>query len=340
MLRERPVTSQVTPRTAYLAVYLAVSLFFLIGTAVIFWWIVYRLRSLDEAAAQLSPPTPGYVNYDISGPYTQTPEWQAAQQQVATYIQQNPQPQNVQVLTGLSTAEIYGYMVNQVSAGLKVGCNHCHTVTNGQYNFADYNNPNKVRAAAMMLMVGDLNKNWLTQLPASVGNKQIACATCHNGVNAGINMYPQESLDLVPLTFRLPLDREFPGGLQVTGDKTKSLDEVALNQYTMYHMNASLGQGCTFCHNARYFPSDEIAQKSYAIIMLNMAKHLNGAGTVTLNIPGIDPGPYLDQPAGTNQFTYLQIMRNKSPSCWNCHQGARLPPGSMDEGQVPPPLRP
>jgi hypothetical protein len=41
----------------------------------------------------------------------------------------------------------------------------------------------------------------------------------------------------------LPLDREYPGGLVITGDESKSLDEAELNQYVMYHMNLSLGQG-------------------------------------------------------------------------------------------------
>lgn len=332
MLQERPMT-QMTPRTAYLAVYALVALFMAIGSFALVWWIVFRLRAL-EPPQQTSPV---FVNYDISGAYQQTAQWQEAQAAYNTYVQQFPQPQNVQVLKGWSTAQIYGYMVSQVSGGLKVSCQHCHNVN----NFADYNNPNKVRAAGMMLMTADLNKNWLTLLPASVGNKQVTCATCHNGQNAGWSNYPPEVTDLIPGSFRLPLANQYPGVLTVTGRTDKSLEDVALNQYAMYHMNASLGQGCTFCHNARYFPSNEIPQKQYSTHMLNMVRYLNGEGKVRLDIPGVDPVALLAVPGVTTpEFTYLSLMRNKNPSCWMCHQGARLPPGSANQGQVPPQLAP
>jgi photosynthetic reaction center cytochrome c subunit len=339
MLRERPRSPRATPQQTYYLVYAAVAGFMALGSIALVWWIVYNLRAQEPV-----PPTnPVYTNYDIGGDYTATPEWAAAQTQVAEYIQQNPQPQNVHVLTGWTTAQIYGYMVNQVSGGLKVGCNYCHTFQNGQYNFASYTNVNKVKAAGMMRMSADLNKNWISLLPASVGNRQVTCATCHNGQPAGWSNYPAEVTDLVPRDFRLPLDNQYPGVLTVTGNTEKSLDDVAINQYAMYHMNASLGQGCTFCHNARYFPSYEVAQKQYAVHMLNMSRHLNGIGTVDLADlqanAGVDVIKTLNIAGVTSpQFTYLSLMNNKSPSCWMCHRGANLPPGSANEGQVPPQL--
>jgi photosynthetic reaction center cytochrome c subunit len=118
----------------------------------------------------------------------------------------------------------------------------------------------------------------------------------------------------LPNDFRLPLDRNFPGGVVLTGDKTKSLDEAEINQNVMYHMNVSLGQGCTFCHNARYFPATGVEQggrdqKAYAILMLQMSKYM--------------------------KENYSSIMANKDPSCWMCHQGAVIPPGAAKPGQIP-----
>jgi photosynthetic reaction center cytochrome c subunit len=327
MVDEGRVTPTVTQRTGYWIVFAIITVLLL---TVAIGLPVWMTRQFEAIAA---PPvvSPGFTNYDIAGPYTETQQWADAQAAYNQYV-----PQNVQVLKGWSTAQIYGYMVSQVSGGLKVSCQHCHNIN----NFADYNNPNKVRAAGMMLMTADLNKNWLTLLPASVGNKQVTCATCHNG-QAVFQPYPPEIQNTQPNDFRLPLDRAYPGGLVVTGRTDKSLQDVELNQLTMYHMNASLGQGCTFCHNARYFPSNEIPQKQYAIHMLNMVRHLNGEGKVRLDIPGVDPVALLAIPGVTTpEFTYISLMRNKNPSCWMCHQGARLPPGSVDQGVVPQQLAP
>jgi hypothetical protein len=77
----------------------------------------------------------------------------------------------------------------------------------------------------------------------------------------------------------------------------------------MTHMTQALGVGCAFCHNANYFPSNEREQKNHALIMLKMAQHLNA--------------------------TYKPIMNQKAPSCWMCHRGEQLPPGSANPGQVP-----
>ena len=77
----------------------------------------------------------------------------------------------------------------------------------------------------------------------------------------------------------------------------------------MTHNTQALGVGCGFCHNANYFPSNEIPQKTYALTMYQMAVHLNN--------------------------TYKPIMAGKEPSCWMCHQGNYLPPGAAKAGQVP-----
>ncbi len=278
--------------------------------------------------------TVGYTNYEAVGDYQASPAFAEAQQQYRAYVAEYPEPQNVKILTGLSTAEIYGIMVNQFSGGLKVSCQHCHNLSQG--NFADETNPNKHVSRQMLLMAADLNQNWITQLPASVGNKQISCATCHNGAAVNFNggqsgalsNYPADQSPL-PDGFQIKLDT--PADielLQLTGKLDPNLAAVQYNQYVMSHMNASLGVGCSFCHNAAYFPSNEIAQKGYALTMLKMIQYLYTG-------PGPNSEYQYSDPNYRRGPGYLAAMNNKVPSCWMCHRGAQLPPGSMDANAVP-----
>jgi photosynthetic reaction center cytochrome c subunit len=269
---------------------------------VAFWWIWWIVQ---PPAPKPIPESAVYNNYNPAGNHLK-PESLAAMQK---YITENEQPKNVQILKGWNTKQISNYMVAQVAGGLKVDCSYCHNIN----NFADDSNPNKGKARAMMLMSGDLNRSFVSKLPVSVGGYNITCATCHNG-KPKFETYPTEIQNTLPNDYRLPLEREYPGGLVITGVESKSLDEVELNQNTMYHMNLSLGQGCTFCHNARYFPATGVKdggrdQKQHATWMLQMAKHINNS--------------------------YSPIMANQTPSCWMCHQGNSVPPGAAKAGQVP-----
>lgn len=269
---------------------------------VAFWWIWWIVQ---PPAPKPIPESAVYNNYDPAGNHLK-PESLAAMQK---YITENEQPKNVEILKGWNTKQISNYMVAQVAGGLKVDCSYCHNIN----NFADESNPNKGKARAMMLMSGDLNRSFVSKLPVSVGGYNITCATCHNG-KPKFETYPTEIQNTLPNDYRLPLEREYPGGLVITGVESKSLDEVELNQNTMYHMNLSLGQGCTFCHNARYFPATGVKeggrdQKQHATWMLQMSKHINNS--------------------------YSPIMANQTPSCWMCHQGNSVPPGAAKAGQVP-----
>lgn len=341
---------QLNQRAAFWAVTLIIAGIFAIGSTALVWWIVYRLRAID--ARDFPPPAsaPAFVNYAIGGDYTKTDQWKAAQAGYQEYVKQHPQPQNAQVLKGWSTAQIYAYMVSQVSGGLKVSCQYCHVINaeNG-WNFSIDSNPQKIKARQMMVMSSDLNNNFIAHLPPGVvasqpGHVQVTCATCHNGKPV-FSTYPDSIQVTQPASYRLPLDLQFPGGLVVTGRKDKGLESVALNQYTMYHYNISLGQGCTFCHNARYFPSYERAEKYYAGTMMLMAQHLL-KGTYPYQ-GNADYGNPAALPAGkiNPEFTgimqgqtYLSIMNNKAPSCWMCHQGNRIPPGGARDNQAPPQL--
>jgi photosynthetic reaction center cytochrome c subunit len=274
-------------------------------------WIWDRVKQKAPAPPQSSI----YLAYDQSGAYQQSTDWAAAQKAYQAYSTQFPQPQNAQVLKGWSTAQIYGFMVTQVSGGLKVSCQYCHNIN----NFSLDDNPIKVKARAMLLMSGDLNRNFISTLPATVGGYQVTCATCHNG-QPKFETYPIKIQNTLPRTYTLPLNLNFPGGFVVTGRTDVGLDAVQQNQYAMYHMNVSLGQGCTFCHNSRHFPSNEIIQKTHALTMLKMAKYI----TDTYGAPGGNAAN--------------GIMAGRNVSCWMCHQGARVPPAAALAGQVPPVL--
>jgi photosynthetic reaction center cytochrome c subunit len=302
-------SSSVLPWQAqFYAVFAAVSLFMAVGSIALVFWIANILQAGAPVQPRLDNDV--YVNYRLNepgaAPYITADSTRAIQQ----YIQQYPQPQNVQVLTGLSTAQIYAYMQQHFSGALKVDCSYCHNIN----NFGEEGNEKKTVARAMLLMTADLNQNWITQLPPEAGNKQVGCATCHNGkpVNFGgsgdlLSNYPADQSPL-PDDWKLPLDNL--DALRVTGEEDPDLGEVQMNQQTMNHMNQSLGVGCNFCHNANYFPSDERPQKAWALTMLQMSKHIKD--------------------------NYGAIMANKEPSCWMCHQGQYIPPGSVNAGRLPP----
>lgn len=310
MFRQR--TQILSQRTAFLLVFGLVTLVLVGGSLGLVSWIFSQLRSVARAEA---PPPSGastaYVNYDPNAPGVAQYIRPESLQAMTAYTAQYPEPQNIQVLQGWNTAQIAGYMVSQVSGGLRVDCAYCHNLANG--NFADESNPNKNVARQMMLMSADLNQNWITLLPASVGQYQVTCATCHNGRAIPVT-YPADQSPL-PDDYRLPLDNL--DALRVTGAEDPELNEVQINQWTMSHMNNSLGVGCNFCHNANYFPSNEIANKGYALTMLNMVKHIQDTYG----------------PRGNNL-----LKNNLIPSCYTCHQNNPIPPGAAQAGQVPPPL--
>jgi len=286
-------------RSVFLVVFALVTVVLVGASLGVVSWIAGQLLAPD--AVEPTPAAAIYTNYDPgnTADYLRPESLQA----MTEYQQQFPEPQNVQILTGMNTGQISQYMISQVAGGLRVDCTYCHNLSEG--NFADDTNPNKARSRVMMQMNAALNQEYISQLQASVGTKQITCATCHNGRPVNVQ-YPDEINNTQPAGWRLPLELQFPGGLQVTGDYSKGLEDVALNQQTMYHMNVSLGVGCTFCHNARYFPSDEVQQKSTAVLMLQMVQSIN------------------------NNEEWKTAMQGNVPSCWTCHQGNNLPPGSAN----------
>lgn len=308
-------------RGAFLAVTATVTL---VIVGVSYWVIafVWQQARVDEVEVD-DALSAIYINYlNNADQYVSAESYLA----MGEYARLYPEPQNVQVLVGLDTVEITGHMLNYFSAGMGVNCTYCHSLENFAADEWDDEvaMANKAMARTHLTMTQDLNTNWLTQLPELTDQKQpsgsqIICATCHNG-----QPQPQtwaDDLMALPDDFRLALEPdvlysvEEIGLLNVNARRDVSLDTVQYNQYVMYHMNDSLGVGCTHCHNSRYFPSYEVPAKYYSINMLQMTQYI------------------------WNE--YGDTFNGKEPSCKMCHQGAAIPPGAAISVEVmPAPLVP
>jgi photosynthetic reaction center cytochrome c subunit len=306
-------------RFTFWVVFLLVTAVFLLSSL----WVVNFVRTtVVEAAEEEAEPNPAYIDYSTAGDYVSA-ESDAA---IQDYILEHPQPQNVQVLTGLSTSEIWAFMTAHMAGGMKQDCTYCHNLDNFASEGADIEDPDVAErrdiARTHLEMVADLNKNWLPLLDEIEGKQpsgaQVICATCHLGEAQPVS-WPGD-LHALPDDFRLPLEAvegttpgvvsEEPSVLRLTGDDNFSLDTVQQNQYTMYHFNESLQVGCTHCHNSRYFPEWEQPAKYYGYYMLQMNKHL------------------LDE--------YGESMQDQQPSCYLCHRNNVRPPGAVLDADLIP----
>ncbi|MCB8948587.1 MAG: photosynthetic reaction center cytochrome c subunit [Ardenticatenaceae bacterium] len=266
-------------------------------------WVLSFVRGTAVSAAEDEVIlNQAYINYSTAGSYVSSESTQAVQ----AYIAEFPEPQNAQVLTGMTTSEIWGFMTAYVAGGLQVDCTYCHNINNFAADGAEIGDDTvaarKDNARLHLQMVADLNQNWLTQLNDIEGKQpsgaQIICATCHLAEPLPV-AWP-ENLHALPDDYRLPLDNL--DVLLVTGNLDVSLDAVQYNQHTMYHISESLGVGCTHCHNSRYFPSWEQPAKYYALTMLQMSQHIRD--------------------------TYQESMNGQEPSCYLCHRNQVRPPGA------------
>lgn len=299
--------------TAFLIVFVIVTGALLTSSLWVLNFVLNRAQTTEEPASELSLI---YVDYE---PEDEEYLDGASIRAMGNYIQAYPEPQNVQVLAGMSTQAIAGYMVNHVSAGLQVDCTYCHSLDNFAADEWDDEQAmqNKMTARAHLRMSADLNQNWLTELASLTDQKhpsgvQIGCATCHNGV-AAPRTWPEDQSG-VPDGFRLPLDEDLSfdalSSLKVNAREDISLDTVQYNQQIMYHMNDSMQVGCTHCHNSRYFPSWEQPAKYYAKHMLQMSQHINNE--------------------------YADVLGGQEPSCQMCHYNNIIPPGAVKSAELLP----
>jgi photosynthetic reaction center cytochrome c subunit len=285
------------------------------------YWVVSFVNSTvrdDEPTVINDEISPIYVDF-----FTDVDDHISAESYLAMaeYQQEFPQPQNVQVLEGLNTQEINGYMMNHFVAGLRVNCTYCHSLEN--FAADEWGDPvaeqRKMTARRHLVLTQDLNRNWLDPelLLALAPQKKssgavMSCAVCHNG-QAQPNPWPADD-SVLPDDFRLPLDADLTaenqGILNVNARSDISLDTVQYQQNVMYHMNNSMNVGCTHCHNSRYFPSREVPAIHYAQHMLLMTQDI------------------------WNE--YAESFNFNEPSCKMCHQGYVIPPGAAQSAAVMP----
>jgi hypothetical protein len=106
---------------------------------------------------------------------------------------------NVQVLKGLTAAQLVHKMDADYGTAMSWNCTNCHRFA-PQGDFASDTANNKRRARFMQQMVNDINTNQLPKLYPR-DTPQVDCATCHRGYNE-----PPEPQYLIP-------ERGKPGGL-------------------------------------------------------------------------------------------------------------------------------
>lgn len=303
----------------FFVVFLGVTLV-LVGAS--YWVITYvyaQVQVEEEGTAMSEELSPIYVDYYLDPEQYISGESYVA---MAEYAQQYPEPRNAQVLTGLTTNEINGYMINHFVGGMGVNCTYCHNINNFAADVWDDEEAmqNKTTARQHLLMTQALNRDWLGERLVNLtedkqpSGSQVTCATCHNGVAQPVTW--DDVLVTLPNSFRLPLDEDTvfsvdeQGLLNVNARRDVSLDTVQYNQYVMYHMNTSMNVGCTHCHNSRYFPSYEVPAKYYALHMLQMSQYI--------------------------QQEWGHTFNGKDVSCTMCHQEAVIPPGSARSADILP----
>jgi hypothetical protein len=132
----------------------------------------YSLSEGLLVITQAEPNEPGPD--DPREPWLGSEAWISAVQEGQAYIDEYPEPQNVQILTDMTTAEIWDYMQEPVSGALGVSCQYCHDIN----NYAADPYPEKVSARLMLVMMRDLNDDYIPLIPEWRGN-YVQCATCH-----------------------------------------------------------------------------------------------------------------------------------------------------------------
>jgi hypothetical protein len=106
---------------------------------------------------------------------------------------------NVQVLKGITAAQLVRTMDEQYGKAMSWNCTNCHRLA-PQGNFASDTSNDKRRARFMQQMTDDINKVQLPKLyPKDVPH--VTCMTCHRGYNE-----PPDSTYMIP-------ERGKPGGL-------------------------------------------------------------------------------------------------------------------------------
>jgi photosynthetic reaction center cytochrome c subunit len=204
----RPENQRPSDRQIAIFVSVAVGAIVAIVTTATFYWI-YNIVARDdpgrEAAAAESAPwnlndgttviTEAEPNQPTDGrePWLGLDAWREGSQAGQQWAAEYPNTINVQVLTGMTSSQVWAYMQQYVSPALGVGCQYCHNIN----NFASDEYPQKLAARSMLRLVGDLNEQHITNLPNWKGN-YVQCATCHFGQPVAMEAYGQQFQGSVP----------------------------------------------------------------------------------------------------------------------------------------------
>lgn len=108
---------------------------------------------------------------------------------------------NVQVLKGITAAELVKKMDKDYATAMSWNCTNCHRLA-PRGDFASDTSNDKRRARFMQQMQNDINRNQLPKLYPK-DTPSVTCATCHRGYNE-----PPSAEYLLP-------ERGKPGGLPV-----------------------------------------------------------------------------------------------------------------------------
>lgn len=234
-------------RQAAVFISVAVGIIVAVVTTATFWW-VYSLvlaperRAAAQAAATPWSPSDGIKVITSAQPNTPTDgrqpwlgeqAWTEGVQAGQAWVQANPNTVNVQVLAGMTSAQIWTYMQQYVSAALGVGCQYCHNLQ----NFASDEYPQKIAARNMLYLVSDVNAEYIVNLPNWRGN-YVQCTTCHNNAPNNLESVGVQFIKSVPdiLVTVDPLDEN---GVAITDPalKPEALRQpISLQDSVLYYI--------------------------------------------------------------------------------------------------------
>lgn len=237
------------PNDRQLALYISVAVGMVVAvvTTATFYWI-YDLvlggerRAAAEVASRQWGPGDGTnviinaqpnVTTDGRAAWLGRQAWTEGVQAGTAWVQANPNPVNVQVLTGMTSAQVWAYMTQYVSPALGVSCQYCHNIN----NFASDEYAQKVSARNMLYLVSDVNANFIVNLPNWRGN-YVQCATCHNNQPVNMESFGErfvKSVPPIPVTVD-PLDEN---GVAITDPAAKPAeirDKVQLQDAVLYYI--------------------------------------------------------------------------------------------------------
>ncbi len=235
-------------------------------------------------------------NDTSNDPYRREPwlgdaAWIAAIQAGQEYIAQHPEPQNVQVLKGMTTGEVWAYMIH-MSGALGVSCQYCHDIR----NYAADAYPQKISGRLMIRLVQDLNTQYLSQIPTWAGN-YVQCATCHQGQPKGMLAFSARN-SYMPAS---------PNANNANALQTFVIDTYAI------------------APSAEFVTAHPTTGK-----MLSMTNFMreNWAKYV---LPNPEYQELLGQLPVNNRQDFIVIDETvySAPNCYTCHMGNRIPTGAI-----------